>query len=333
MDTDSSRRRLILAGTLASLSAATRPSWSSVEFPNQAIKLIVPFGAGGATDIGARAFGKPYGEALGVPLVIENRAGAGGTIGTTVAARSAPDGYTLILATNATFALVQQTYPQLAYDAQTDFEPIGLISSTPEILAVSSKLGVGTLKEFIATGKTRKGTSALNFGSPGKGSTPHFAAELFKARYGVDFMHVPYKSGAEMLSALMSDEVQFCFGFPAELAHHVKAGRMRAIGLASRERTVVLPEVPTMLESGLGEFVVQAWSGVSAPKHTQGKALDTLHAALQRVLRDQAFRSQNQAFGIETAQPGSKREDFLAFVAAEARKWKSVAESAGIRPE
>ncbi|MBI2294121.1 MAG: tripartite tricarboxylate transporter substrate binding protein, partial [Betaproteobacteria bacterium] len=251
-------------------------------FPSKPIRIVVPFTAGGAADILARIVGDKFAEMWNRPIVIDNRAGAAGNIAAEIVAKSPPDGYTLLMGSMGTQAMNVSLYRKLPFDPARDFAPISVIAKNPNLLAAHPSVPVATVKQLIAFAKAHPGK--LNYSSSGAGSMGHMSTELFRLMTGVKIVHVPYKGGAPAVTAVMSGEADVLFIVLLPILPHVKAGRLKAIAMGSRERHALLPEVPTVIESGLPGFEVRQWYGLLAPAGTPREIVTKLHAAVDRIV-------------------------------------------------
>jgi len=258
-------------------------------FPDKPITLVVPYAPGATTDTIARRVGALMGKALGTTIVIENKPGANGVIGATTVARAAPNGYTMLLSTDSSSVLNPLLYNNLSYNPDKDLAPVALLSDLPLVLVVNSSLPVRDLKEFVAYAKAHPGE--INFGSTGNGGTFHLAGELFSQQAGIRMTHVPYKGGAPAVAAMVGNEIQALFGVVGSNLPQIRAGKLRPIALAARERMPTLPDVPTFAESGYKDFVVQVRYGLSVPKAVPRAIVDQLAAAANKALADPDFRS------------------------------------------
>lgn len=315
-------KRLIsfAASACVALASACLPAAASAaEYPNKPISLVVVFGAGGTSDVVARIVGKPLGEALKQQVVVENRPGASGNIGATAVARAAPDGYTLLaafpgLTTNAAL------YDKLSYDPAADFAPISLLASAPNVIVVNKDLPVNTLAELIEYARARPGK--LNFGSAGAGASSHLAGEALNDLAGLSMTHVPYKGGAPALTDLAGGQLEVMVIPLPEVIGFIRNGRLKALALASAQRSPLLPDVPTTREAGLADFEVGSWYGLSAPAGTPPQVLDTLEAATIRALDTPEVVAAFEAQGIERI--GSSRAEFAEFMRRETARWAAV---------
>lgn len=298
------------------------------KFPTKPIRLIVPFGPGSAADVVARIYAAKLGEALNQTVVVDNRAGAGGLIGTETAAKAAPDGYTvLVFGTNQTIA--PALYKNLPYDPVRDFAHISLYGTLPNILVVPPSLQAKSVKEFVALAKAAPGS--LRFGSSGIGASPHLTMELFKSRTGIDLVHVPYRNSAQGFTELVGGNLQAWFSNLPSALGNLKAGRLRGLAVTSAKRAEQLPEVPTIMESGVPDFEVTAWQGLAVPVATPGPIVDRLHAAMMQTLAAPDLKQRFAEQGV-TAAPIT-RAAFAAFVKSEGAKWAKVVQDSGAKVE
>jgi len=298
------------------------------EYPTKPIRLIAPFAPGGPTDLFARLMGAKLGERLGQPVLVENRPGAGGSVGAEAAAKSAPDGYTLVLVSSS-FAVNATLYPKLPYDALRDFAPITLLASAPFLVVAHNSVPASSVRELIALAKANPGK--LNYGSGGSGSGPHIVAELFKSEAGVDIVHVPYKGTGPLTAALVAGDVQLAFGNIFALVPQVKSGRLKALAVTGAQRSSALPEVPTVAESGLPGFEAAGVHGLLAPAGTPRRIIDRLNAECVAILRSPEVRAQLASDGAEPV--AGTPEQYAAQISAEVRKWGKLIRERGIRAD
>jgi tripartite-type tricarboxylate transporter receptor subunit TctC len=302
-------------------SAAAQP------YPNHAIRLVVPFPAGGTTDIIARDVAKRLTETLGQSVVVDNRAGAGGNIGSDLVAKSTPDGYTLLMGTVGTHAINPSLYAKMPYDHIKDFVPIVLVAGVPNVLEVNPSLPVNSVSDLIKLAKSKPGT--INFASSGSGTSIHLSGELFKTMAGVDMTHVPYKGSAPAISDLIGGQVQVMFdNLPSSLPQ-IKAGKLRAIAVTSLKRSPALPDIPTIAESGLPGFEASSWFGILAPAGTPAPVIAKINADVNKWLQSAEGREQLLAQGAEVA--GGTPEQFAAHIRAETDKWAKVVKASGAK--
>lgn len=310
---------------LALLLAATV---QAQEFPPKQITLVAGFPPGGGTDIVARLFAQKLGPALGSAVVVENRPGAAGTVGTGVVVRAAPTGQT-VLFTPSNLAMTQALYRNLPFDVRKDLAPVTLIAKAPFVLTVHPSLPVKTVKDLLALAKTRPG--ALDYGSSGAGSPPHFAMELLKARTGLDITHVPYKGAGQILTALLAGEVQASFLIPPVALQYMHGGKMRGLAVTTRERSNALPELPTLRETGVRDYEVTQWYGVFVPAKTPTTVVNRLHAEIVRALGTPEIRQKLGAEGAEAI--GSSPNDLATFLAGEIRQYTELVQKLDLKPE
>jgi len=311
------------------LVCALLPAWpaSAAEaYPDKPIRLIVPQPPGGTSDILARVLALKLAENLRQQIIIDNRAGASGTIGTDLAAKSPPDGYTLVLV-YTTHATTPGIYGKLPYDPVADFAPITLAAAAPLLLVVHPKIPVTSVKELIAYAKTRPGE--LNFCSAGNGSGSHLAGELFNTMTGVKLTHIPYKGSGLAITELIGGQVQLMFAGIVPIDPHVKSGRVRSIAVTSAKRSVAIPQVPTIAESGLPGFEVVGWYGVLAPARTPHPVVARLHNEFVKILQTQDIRDRLLSEGAEPV--GNTPAEFTAFIKTDIGRWAKVIKAAGAK--
>jgi len=295
-------------------------------YPHKPIHLIVPYAPGGGMDILARLIGQKLHESLKQPVIIDNRPGAGGTIGTGIAAKAAPDGYTIVMVISA-HATNPSLYKKLPYDAVKDFAPITQVVSFPFLLVVNPSLPAKSVTELIALAKSKPGR--LNFSSSGTGGGTHLSGELFKTMAGVDMVHVAYKGSAPALTALLGGEVPMMFSDPLVTLPQVKAGKIRALAWTSAKRSPQLSEVPTVAESGVPGYEVNGWQGILAPAGTPREIIDKLNAEILKVLQMADVKERLSSQAMEPV--GSSPEQFAALIQAEIVKWGKVIKDCGAR--
>ena len=316
--------RAFLLVLLVVSQAALAQSW-----PNRPVRVIVPFAAGaGINDIMARLVGQHLGTGLGQPVVIENRAGAGGIAGTDVAAKAAPDGYTFLM-TNVSLVTSAYLYSNLPYDPEKAFVPVTLVATSPLMLVVHPSVPAKSVQEFIALAKSQPGK--LNFGSGGVGSTPHLSVELFKSASGFDAVHVPYKGGAPALNDLVGGQIAFMIENMPGTMPFVKSGKLRALAVTSPQRSPLEPSLPTMAESGVPGYEVVGWQGLFAPAGTPPEIVARLQAEVAKALRLPEARDRLTSLGAEPG--GSTPEEFAAFVRAERQRMGTIIREKGIRSQ
>jgi tripartite-type tricarboxylate transporter receptor subunit TctC len=319
--------RSVIAAALLACAIISGPA--AAAYPDRPIRLIIGQAPGGATDIVARAFAARLSDELGQPVVTDNRAGAGGVIGAALVAAAAPDGYTLLIATNGPIAIAPHVMTQLAYRPHADFAPVGLFSEVPYVLVVHPSVKAATLKDFLALARSRPGK--LHFGSSGQAGTPHLCGELLKNLTGIDIVHVPYRGGAPAQVDLVAGRVEaYCAGFPG-LYPHIKAGKLRALAVAAPQRSGVMPDVPTAAEAGVRGFEVSAWNGVLAPAKTPQAVVDRIYAAIVAVARKAEFEQELKARGVERRLLGPK--EFGDYIRRESDRWARVVKAGHITAE
>jgi tripartite-type tricarboxylate transporter receptor subunit TctC len=298
-------------------------------WPSKTMRIVIAQAPGSATDVISRVVGNQLAEALGQPIVIDARPGAGGVLGTEVAARSAPDGYTLFMGNNSTHGSNPAVYAKLPYDAVKDFAPVSFVASVPYVLVVDPALPVKSVQEFIAYAKARPGK--LNYASAGNGSTHHFCGELFKSMTGVDMQHIPYKGSGPGIAGLLGGEVSMMFANVADIGSQIKAGKVRALAVTAQKRAATLPDVPTMAEAGLPDFVVTSWFGLLVPAGTPVPIVARLNAETVKVLGKAEVKATLAQQGLEVA-PGTP-EQFAAHIKSEIARFTQIAKGAGIKAE
>jgi len=295
-------------------------------YPIKPIRLVVPFGPGGPTDVSARILAQIVQSALGQSVVIENRPGAGGALGSKSVATAEPDGYTLLIGTSATLGVVPALMKNPGYDPIKSFAPVAKVADSTLVLVAPATFPAGSVKDFVAHAKTNPGK--LSYASAGVGNQTQLLAELFKSKAGIDVVHVPYKSGAEMVTAILGGQAQMAFPDVSILIPLVREGKLQALAVTSAKRHPQLPDVPTMTESGIPDFIMTFWSGVVAPAGTASDIVNKLNAAIDDGLRSAAIRDSLAKVGSEAA-PGSP-QDFADFISTETKKWSAVAKLSGI---
>lgn len=318
------------------LALAAAPLLSSAPFsahadawPQRPIRLLVPYGPGGSSDVVARAVAVEMSRDLGQQVIVENKGGGQGSIATVEAARARPDGYTLILGHVGTLAVNPTMMPNLSYDPRRDFAPIILLAKLPMVFAVGAKVPAATLPEFVALARAKPGV--LNYGSAGNGSAGHLAFEMLKTAAAIDVVHVPYKgTGAQVTDLLAGNIDAAAAGIPG-LLPHAQAGKIKIVAVGSAQRLPILPDVPTVAEQGYPGFESSQWFGLLAPAGTPQEAISRLQAAAQRALRTDAVR---QRLAHDAAEPsGAGPVEFAAFIDAEERRWSQVVKDARLSAE
>jgi len=307
--------------------AAMPPLATAQAYPAKPIRWISPWPAGGANDIFSRAIGQRIGESLGQQVLVDNRPGAAGTIGSDIAAKAPADGYTLVMGSSPTHAIAPALYPALPYDPLRDFSAVTLVGSVPNVLVLHPSVPAKTVKEFIAVAKARPGK--LNFASTGNGTSQHLSAELFKFMAGLDMVHIPYKGTAPALTELVAGQVDLAFENMPALIPHIQAGRLRALAVTTTKRSAVMPELPTIAEAALPGYDASVWFGVFAPAGTPRPVIDRLHGEILKALQTQDLKSRMIAMGTEVS--GMGPDDFSAYVRKEIPKWANLVKAAGVK--
>jgi len=320
--------RLAAAGAALAVSAAAVGAPPAPAYPSKAIRLVVPFATGSTTDTLARILGPKLTETWGQQVVIDNRGGAGGNIGTDVVAKAPADGYTLLMAAGS-HTINPALYSKLPYDAVKDFAPVTLVGAAPQLLVAGAGVPASSVRELIALAKGKPGQ--LRYGSGGNGSPSHLAMELFKSMAAVDIVHVPYKGGDPVLVALLSGEIHLYFGNIRAMMPQVKAGKLKALAVSGAQRSPAAPGVATIAESGLPGYAMMAWWGLLAPAATPRPVVAKLHDEVVRQLSEPALRERLAAVGIETA--GNTPEEFARFLREEIATWSKVVRTAGIHAD
>ena len=297
-------------------------------YPDRPVRIVVPFAAGGPSDIGARTLAQRMSQSWRQPVVVDNRIGASGIIGAEIVARSAPDGYTLLMA-QVGDAISMSLYAKLPYNFVRDFAPITLVGQTPFILVAHPALPVKSVQDLIALAKAKPGN--LSFGSAGSGVASHLAGELFKNAAAVDVVHVPYKGQAPATTALLGGEIAFMFNNPITALPHIRSGKMRALGVSTATRFSGLPDAPTVAESGLPGFAVGFWLGPLAPAGTPRAVIDKLNGEMVRILRTPEVVERLSPMGVEIL--ATSTDEFARVIRADVAKWAKVVKDAGIKPD
>jgi len=319
--------RLAVGALLAFSALAAAPMAGAQAYPAKPIRIVVPFPPGGATDILARAVAQKLTDAWGQAVVVDNRPGAGGNIGSEIVAKAAPDGYTLEMGTVGTHAINASLYAKMPYDHVKDFAPVILVAGVPNVLVVNPSLPVSSVQELIAYAKANPGK--LNFASSGNGTSIHLAGELFKVMAGVQMTHIPYKGSAPALQDLIGGQVQLMFDNLPPSLPHIKAGKLRALAVTSATRSSALPDTPTIAESGLPGFEASSWFGVLAPAGTPPAIIARLNAEIAAWLASAEAKEKMLALGANIG--GGSPEDFARHIAAETAKWQKVVKASGAK--
>jgi tripartite-type tricarboxylate transporter receptor subunit TctC len=312
--------RQFFAAVLACALAVACAGAAAQAYPSKPVRLVVPFPAGGATDVLARAISLYAADKLGQPIVIDNKPGAGGAIGSDMVAKADPDGYTLLIATGSTHSIGPVINPRLPYNVERDFAPVIDIAKTTAVMVVPASLPVKNLADFIALAKASPGK--LNFGSSGNGTVSHLSGELFKAQAGVYLTHIPYRGTGLVFNDMVSGQVHMLMDNFITAQPQIKAGRLRVLGVTSLERLPFMPEVPTLNEQGLKDFEVSNWFGIYAPHGTPADIIERVNAAYNQALRDPELRKRLSTLGAVPT--GGTPQQMAAVVTADTLKWRRL---------
>jgi tripartite-type tricarboxylate transporter receptor subunit TctC len=313
---------------VAALLAASLPAAAQNNYPNKSVRFVVPFAPGGGTDIIGRIIAQALSEALGQPVVVDNRGGAGSTLGTEIVAKSPADGYTLLFG-NISLAFNATLYQKLSYDAQRDLAPITLAAVQPNIVVINPALPAKNLREFIDFARANPGK--YNYASAGVGSGTHLAAELLKMLTRINLVHIPYKGTGPALNDLVGGQVNMMVSTFASALPHVKSGRLRALGVTTTKRSPAAPEVATLIEGGVAGFDYSTWYGVFAPRGTPKPIIDRLHATTHKVLARDEIRSRLDSQGVDPIV--NSPAEFAAYLKSETDKWGKVVRATGAKGE
>ena len=323
-------RSFIHTAAVALAAALIQPAVSTAQsdYPNKPIKLIVGFAPGGSTDIVARIVAQKLTERLGQSVVVENRAGAGGTIGADLTAKAAPDGYTLTLGTTSTHAIAAGAYSKLPYDPVKDFTHISLVAITPYLLVTSQKTPATKLADFVTLAKSQAGK--MNYGSAGNGTATHLSMEMLKDAAKIDLQHIPYKSNAESDRAILAGEVDAVFGSMPALLQNAKAGKVKPIAVGTAVRSPALPDVPTVAEQGYPGFEAALWLGIMGPANMPKSVVDKLHRTLSEIAATPEFKTAMDANGAEPLASKSP-QDFTEMLRGQVDKYVKITKAIGIK--
>ena len=313
----------------AALAAAGAPAIAAEAYPTRPIRLIVPFPPGGGTDIMGRLVASHLTDKLGVQTVVDNRGGAGGIIGTELAAKANPDGHTLLIGSVSTISINPSLYPKLPFDTLKDLSPISLIASTPSVVVVPASLTARSVKDLITLAKAKPGQ--LNFASAGSGTSHHLGGELFKATAGINIVHVPYKGTAPAVTDLVGGQVSMMIANMPAVLPMIKAGRLRSLAVTSLTRSSLMPEMPTVAESGIPDFEVIVWYGVLAPSATPKPIIMKLNEHLKQMAGMQEVKDRLASQGAEAI--SSTPDEFARKIRDDMKKWSKIVQTSGARPD
>ena len=320
---------MLLTAACAALAGASAGALAQAAYPERPVRIIVPFPAGGPADALARIVGDKLAQSLGKPFIIENKAGAGGNIGMEQGARAAPDGYTLTLAPVGNLTVAPALYSKLPYDPAKDFAPITVLASVPNVLIVNPSVPAKSVAELVALAKAKPGS--LNYASPGNGSIPHLAAELFKRMAGVDIVHIPFNGVAPASNAVLAGDVQMFFAQSSAALPQWRAGKVVALGVATSKRIAAAPDLPTIAEQGFPDFEATSWYALVAPAGTPTAIVERLHGEIVKALREPDVREKIAGLGAEPV--GNTPAEFAAMQRAETIRWTRVAKEANIHAD
>ena len=318
--------RLSYRSSLAALMVMAAPALAQTAYPQKPIRIVVPFPAGGTTDILARAIGQKLAEPFKQQVIIDNRPGAGANIGAEIAAKAPPDGYTLF-GISTIHAINPSLYSKLAYDPVKDFAPITNVAATSQVLTVHPSLPVTTVKTFIAYAKARPGE--LNYSSAGNGSQPHLTGELFKTMTGINIVHVPYNGAPPAMTDLLAGQVALTFATAPSAVPHVRSNKLRALGVSTATRITALPDVPTIAEAGVAGFEAAGWNGLVAPAGTPAAIIERLHAAIVKIVQEPAM---SKYLADQGADPWTMTPvKYGDYIKSEVAKWAKVVKASGAK--
>ena len=322
-----SLRTLAAAAALAVTGLAAPLALAQANWPTKPVTIIVPFPAGGGTDAFARPLSAALTKHLGQQILIDNKGGAGGTLGAGIASRAAPDGYTFFMG-GAHHAIAPSMYPKLDYDIEKDFVPVGLVSNVPQVIVVHpGKVAANTLPELLADLRANPGKR--NYGSAGNGSSHHLAGELFKLQSKTFITHIPYRGAGPMLQDLIAGQVDMAFDGLGSSAGHIRGGRIKPIAVAATKRAAAFPDIPTAAEAGMPDYVVSTWYGMWAPKGTPKDAVDKMAAAMKTVMNSPELKQMWTNMGTET--PDLYGDAYGRFVSSEVKRWGEVVKASGAK--
>ena len=326
---DSRRRRIAAALPLSAFTVLADPALAqSGRWPDKPVRFVVPYPPGGGTDVIARIVSERFGAALGQPILIDNRGGAAGSLGTDIVAKSASDGYT-VLFTLSSHTINPFIYPRLPFDTKKDFEPVGTVASLPQILVANTQFAPSTVADLTALAKSKPGT--LAFASVGNGSPGHLAGELYKLRTGTQLVHVPYRGGGPAVNDVIAGQLPLLWVSIPAAAQFVKTGRLKALAVSTLKRSAAFPDVPTMQEAGVPNFEVDSWYAMFVPARTPKLIIEKLNKALNTVVREREIQSRLLAQGSEGV--GGTPEALAKVVDTELVRWAKLVKDAGIKAE
>jgi tripartite-type tricarboxylate transporter receptor subunit TctC len=322
------QRRHFVQTALAAAASLASPAFAQA-WPTKPIKLVVPFPPGSSPDYVARLIGEPLGRALGQAVIVDNKPGAGGNIGTGAVAHAEPDGYTFLFTIQGPLVTAPMLSKSLNYDPLRDLAPVTLVATSPNVLVVDPKLGATTLADFVRIAKEKKG--GLNYGSVGIGSASHLAMELFKTRAGIDLVHVPYQGFPQIVSAILAGEVQAAFMVPSIASGQLRAGKLNALGVTSLGRAAALPAYPSFVEQGYAGFEAISWHAVLAPARTPRAIIDRVSNELIRIVKSDEVRG--KLLGQYFSAAGTAPEALAGLMKSERERWAKVIAAAVVKPE
>jgi tripartite-type tricarboxylate transporter receptor subunit TctC len=322
------RRTLLQSAFAAATTSMAAPGFAQA-WPSRPIRLVVPFPPGSSPDIIGRLIAEPLGQALGQTVIVDNKPGAGGNIGTAAVAKAEPDGYTFLFTIQGPLVTAPLLSKSLNYDPVKDLTPVTLVATSPNVLVVDPMLGANTLAEFVRIAKEKKG--ALNYGSVGNGSASHLAMELFKARAGFDMVHVPYQGFPQVVNAILAGEVQAGFMVPGIAMGQVRAGKLKALGVTSLGRSGSLPELPSFVEQGYADFEAISWQAVLAPAGTPRAIVERVSRELIRIIKSDEVRA--RMLGQYFSAAGTAPEALAGLMKNERERWAKVIKAAGVQAE
>jgi tripartite-type tricarboxylate transporter receptor subunit TctC len=317
--------RVLRVLCLVIVSAAFSPLATAQTYPTKAVRIICPFPSGGASDVTVRILAERLTAAMGQPFVIDNRGGAGGNLGSEIAAKSAPDGYTLLLGSSGTHGINKTLYRNLPFDPEADFAPIALYTIIPNILVVTKSLPVSNVKEFVAYAKANPGK--VHYGSIGNGSSQHLAGAQFEMVTGVQLVHIPYRGAPQGVADLLSGQIEAMFQLLPNIAEQVRAGEVKALAVTSSKRSSALPDVPTMAEAGVANYETAGWFGLLAPAKTSPAIVEQLNREVVRAMQIPELRARFAELGAEPV--STTPAEFAAFISAELKNWAVIVKASG----